>query len=232
MAGTALPDGHAWISARSSHAYAYVCDAAVDIPSDGQGHVVTVLDLAVETSRHYVCVPGISAEVFRTLAARNPLEQPLPAGPLDVYEQDAFMLSGSVEATGAGGRFEVGLGVEQSIKVARNVTFSEESEGLLKKQNAYTHDVHVDVRNLLPTSATVELRERVPVPASDESDVTVAEVKIDPPWDDYAPTDDPLEGGRRWRIDVPPGEKRSVCATWTVRVPGGSELVGGNRRDS
>ncbi len=232
LAGDALPDGHRWVSAREGHAYAYVCEAEVHIPSDGQGHVVTVLEAAVDVSRRYVCVPGISADVFRTLAARNPLQQPLPAGPLDVYEREVFKLTGSLDGTGSGARFEVGLGVEQSIKVARNVTFSEESEGLIKKHNAYTHRVAIDVRNLLPTAAALELRERVPVPASDEEDVEVTETKVEPPWDHWDPTDDPLEGGRRWQLEVPPGEERSVVATWAVRVPGGSELVGGNRRDA
>lgn len=226
------PAGHAWVQARAGHAYAYVCDAAVSIPSDGQTHVVSVLEATVETSRSHVCVPGISADVFRTLAARSPLTQPLPAGPLDVYEHDTFLLTGSLDTTGAAARFEVGLGVEQSIKVARNVSFSEDSEGLIKKHNTYAHRIVIDVQNLLSVAASVELRERVPVAASDEEDIEVSESRVDPPWDHYAPKDDPLEGGRRWRIEVPAGEKATLAATWTVRVPGGSELVGGNRRDA
>lgn len=226
------PAGHDWVQARVGHAYAYVCDASINIPSDGQAHVVSVLEAPVETSRTHVCVPGISADVFRTLAARSPLSRPLPAGPIDVYERDTFLLTGSLDATGAGARFEVGLGVEQSIKVARNVRFSEDSEGLIKKHNAYTHGIVIDVQNLLPVPASVEIRERVPVAASDEEDIEVSESKVEPPWDRYKPKDDPLDGGRRWRIHVPEGEKISLAATWTIRVPGGSELVGGNRRDA
>jgi len=224
------PAGHGWVQARAGHAYAYVCEAAVNIPSDAQTHVVSVLDATVETSRTHVCVPGVSLDVFRTLAARSPLSQPLPAGPLDVYERDAFLLTASLDATGAGARFEVGLGVEQAIKVARNVSFSEDSEGLIKKHNAYTHRVVIDVQNLLSVPASVELRERVPVAASDEEDIEVDESTVDPPWDHYKPKDDPLEGGRRWCVELPAGDKTSLAATWTVRVPGGSELVGGNRR--
>lgn len=228
----APPAGHDWIQTRAGHAYAYVCDAAVRIPSDGQPHVVSVLEASVETSRTHVCVPGISTDVFRTLAARSPLAQPLPAGPLDVYEGNTFVLTGSLEAIGAGARFEVGLGVEQAIKVARNVRFSEDSEGLIKKHNAYVHRIVIDVQNLLPVPASLELRERVPVPSSDEDDIEVSESGVEPPWDHYKPKDDALEGGRRWRVEVPAGEKAEIAATWTVRVPGGSELVGGNRRDA
>jgi hypothetical protein len=228
----ALPPGHTWVDASVGHAYAYACEAQIDIPSDGQAHVVNVLDASLETSRKYVCVPRISPDVFRTLAARNPLEVPLPGGPLDVYERDAFLLSGTIESTGALGRFEVGLGVEQAIKVARNVAFSEDSEGLLKRSNTYAHAITVDVQNLLSKPASVEIRERVPVPAADEADVEVEETEVEPPWDRYEPKDDPLEGGRRWRIEVPAGEKTTLRTTYTVRVPGGSELVGGNRRDA
>lgn len=228
----ALPPGHAWVESSPGHAHAYVCEAEVDIPSDGQGHVINVLDASLDTSRRFVCVPRSSADVFRMLAARNPLAVPLPAGPLDVYERDAFLLSGVVEPTAAGGRFEIGLGVEQSIKVARNVAFSEDSEGLLKRSNTYTHAISVEVQNLLPMDAAIEIRERVPVAAADEDDVEVEEASVEPPWDTYKPKDDPLEGGRRWRVDVAAGEKTTLRTTYTVRVPGGSELVGGNRRDA
>ena len=231
LASDALPGGHAWVRARPGHAHAYVCDAAVDIPSDGQGHVVAVLEASVEASRSHVCVPSVGPEVFRTLAARSPLDQPLPPGPLDVYDGDAFLLGSRLDATAARGRFEVGLGVEQAIKVARNVTFNEDSEGLLKKHNTYAHVVTIDVRNLLGASAALEVRERVPVAAPDEDDIEVSEQRIEPPWDHFKPKDDPLEGGRRWRVDVPAGESCTLRAAWTVRVPGSSELVGGNRRD-
>lgn len=232
LMGDALPDGHAWIQSRPGHAYAYVCEGAIDIPSDGQGHVVNVLETPVEASRNHVCVPGISSDVFRTLAARNPLSVPLPAGPLDVYERETFLLTGSIDGTGSGARFEVGLGVEQSIKVARNVEFAEESEGLIKRSNAYAHRIVVDVQNLLPTPASIEIRERIPVPASDEDDINVTESAADPPWDVYTPKDDPLEGGRRWQLEVSAGAKTTLRAAYTVRVPGGMQLVGGNRREA
>ena len=232
LAPDALPARHAWVRAKPGHAYAYACDAAVDIPSDGVGHVVTVLDAELSTARSHVCVPGVSADVFRTLAARNPLDRPLPAGPLDVYDGDAFVLTGSLDATAAGGRFEVGLGVEQSIKVARNVSFTEDTEGLIKKSNAYEHQIVIDVQNLLPTPAAVEIRERVPVAASDEEDIEVMESEVEPPWDVYKPKGDPLEGGRRWRVEVAAASKTTLRTTWTIRVPGGRELVGGNRREA
>ncbi len=227
----ALPPGHAWISSRSGYDYAYATEGSVSIPSDGQGHVVTVLEVPLQPARRYVCVPGVSDDVFRTLVLRNPSEQPWPAGPIDVYECGTFVLTSSLDDTSAGGRCELGLGVEQAIKVARNVTFTEDSQGLIKRHNAYAHRVRVDVRNLLPHAASVELRERVPVAARDDDDIEVAEVDVAPPWDVWEPPGDPLQGGRRWRVEVPAGEQTSLEATWTVRVPGGSEVVGGNRRD-
>lgn len=228
----ALPPGHAWVCAKPGHAHAYPCQSAVEIPGDGQGHVVAVLEAEVETTRSYVCVPRVSAEVFRILCALNPLKVPLPAGPLDVYEGDTFLLSGSVDAVGSGGRFEVGLGVEQAIKVARNVSFSEDAEGLLKRSNTYAHAIVVDVQNLLPVAASLELRDRVPVRSAKHPDIEITEDEAQPPWEHYAPKGDPLEGGRRWRIDVPAGQKTTLRAGYTIRVPGASELVGGNRREA
>lgn len=228
----APPPAHRWIDVQKGYDYAYPCDVEVTIPSDGAPHVVAVLETVAQAQRRYVCVPGISEDVFRTAVVRNPLETPLPDGPLDVYLEDTFVLTSKLEGTPSGGRMELGLGVEPAVKVARNVAFSEDSEGLLKKQNAYMHRVSVDVQNLLSREAEVEIRERVPVPARrDDEDIEVEESSVDPSWDTYEPKGDALRGGRRWRVTVAAGEKASLNATWTIRVPGSSELVGGNRRE-
>ncbi len=232
VAHRALPAGHRWAEVEPGFDFAYVCDGAVDVPSDSAAHVVAILGASAELTRRYVCVPAVAADVFRVVAARNPLDAPLPAGPIDVYVDGMFALTSSLDATAPGGRIELGLGVEQAIKVARNVAFEENTSGLLKRQHEFEHTVQVDVQNLLDEPVELELRERVPVRARpDDETIEVEEVEVSPSWDTYEPEAEALEGGRRWRVRVDATARERLVAKWVVRVPSGFELVGGNRRE-
>jgi hypothetical protein len=157
-------------------------------------------------------------------------------GPADVYVAGKFALTSNLELTPIGGRIELGLGVEQSIKVARNVSFVEDSSGMFKRQLALSHTIKVEIQNHMSSAAVVEVRERVPIAAQAQAeDIAVVVEQVTPKWEDYEP-DRPgaakLEGGRVWKVDVPAASKRELSATWVVKIPSNHEVIGGNRRES
>ena len=61
--------------------------------------------------------------------------------------------------------------------------------------------------------------------------------RVDPTWEAWAPEPDApgtprLRGGHRWRVTVAPAAKKLLRATYDVKIPSKTELVGGNRRES
>jgi len=229
----AIPVGHLWPTSDEGFDYAYDADAPIDVESDGQYHALAIRRDAVESRPRFIAVPRASQDVFRTVAVQNPLPAPLLPGPIDVYVDGAFWLTSDLALTPTGGRIELGLGVEQGIRIARNVEFREEAAGMLRRQQALVHAIAIEVRNNLRQSATVEVRERVPVLATQHADeATVTETTIDPAWVEYEPKHEKLEGGRRWIVEIAPGDRRTLKATWVVTIPGHLEVGGGNRRES
>ncbi|MEX1363314.1 MAG: DUF4139 domain-containing protein [Nannocystaceae bacterium] len=227
----AAPGQHRWAHAVDGFDYAYAATATIDLDSDGRMHGVAVLAPQVSSQPRYITVPRESQDVFRVLQLPNPLDAPLLPGPVDVYVGGRFALASLVPQTPPGGRVELGLGVEQAIKIARNVAFDDESSGLLKRHRELEHRIRIEIANNLPAEATVEVRERVPVTAADEDDITVVERHIDPAWDELEVDERPLRGGRKWVVTVPAGAKTELSATWSIRIPNSQELVGGNRRE-
>ena len=227
----AAPTGHAWAHAVDGFDYAYVADAPATVASDGEAHGVPLVSPTAEATARFITVPSRSPEVFRVLVLRNPIEAPLLRGPIDVYIDGRFVVASTVTVTPPRGRLELGLGVEQAIKVARNVAFDDESSGLLKRHRELEHRVRVDINNHLSTAAKVEVRERVPVPSRGEDDVEVQERTIDPAWDELEQDDPPLEGGRVWKVEVEAGGQRTLSACWSIKIPNTHEILGGNRRD-
>jgi hypothetical protein len=122
--------------------------------------------------------------------------------------------------------------VEEAIKVARKTIFAETTGGFLGGSTVLRHDVEVEVNNRLSTIAALEVRERVPQPAPEEKDVKVEEVKVEPAWQALeGPIDDAVvHGQKRWRVNVPPGQRAVLTAQYAIRIPADKMLVGGNRR--
>ncbi|HUS64438.1 MAG TPA: DUF4139 domain-containing protein, partial [Kofleriaceae bacterium] len=216
--------------------YAYPADARVDVPSDGDFHSIPLGERAAATTPIYVVVPRESTDVFRTAMVDNPLGAPLLPGPVDVYVRGEFLLTSRIETTPPGGRFTLGLGVEQAIKVSRNTKFREETAGLMGGALVLHHGIAIEIANNLPVKATVEVRERVPVTVEGDDDVEV-KATASPRWEDWRPElqrpdEAELRGGHRWRVTVAPSGREEVRADYEVRIASKHELVGGNRREA
>jgi hypothetical protein len=174
--------------------------------------------------------------VFRVAEITNPFDGPLLPGPIDVYDRGQFLVTSEVDYTPPGGSMDVGLGVDPSVKIARNVEFHEEATGMLRGGLRLVHAISIDVENLAARAIELEIRERVPVTREGDDDVEVSLGKVDPPWERYTPdTDAPrearLRGGFRWRLTIPASSKKLLRAGYDVKIAGKHELIGGNRRE-
>jgi len=208
-------------------------EARVDVPADSAWHTVPVLSVPVGLSAEYVCVPSVEPRAFRTVRVENRTPYPLLAGPVDVTLENEFLMTSPLPTMAPGSTQRLGLGVEESIKVARNTRFDEATGGMFGGSTMLTHHVSVELANRLSNRVLVEVCERVPtVPPSAEKDIKVEEVEVAPLWQKRSPLPGELkvEGERAWRVVLQPGEAQTLKATWTVKIPGNKMLGGGNRR--
>lgn len=226
------PPGHVLPHAVEGFDYSFEVEGNATIPSDGTwvGASLSVAD-AKGTPR-FVCVPRESREVFRFIDVANPLEAPLLAGPLDIYIDGRFLLARAMPVVGPGETLKLGLGVEQRIKVARNVQFEESVAGMLRGSLELEHHLEVEVVSYIDTDALLEVRERIPVLREDEDDIEVRVEKCEPKWSPYKNKDDTLRGGYEWKIPLARGEKHILEASYTIKISSKNELAGGNRRDA
>lgn len=229
-----LPPGGTNVrQAAGSFDYAYIGTGRIDVPCDGEFHSVALLRNSTDVEVRYIVVPRIDTNVFRIAQLLNPLEAPLLAGPVDVYVDGEYILSTKIETVPPRGKMELGLGVEQAIKVARNTTFSEVRSGeTLVAFNELQHQIKIDIANRMSRPAPIEVRERLPVPQEGEK-VDVAVSLVSPEWEEYEQEErnSPIKGGYRWQVEVAPGETKTLSVDYTVKTFVDSELIGGNRRE-
>src|SRR5919202_1383284 len=214
--------------------YAYNADGRVDVPSDGEFHSVALTSNSTDVDLRYVVVPREHTNRFRIAQLKNPLQAPLLAGPADVYVDGEYILSTNITTVPPKGQMELGLGVEQAIKVARNTTYQEARSGeTLVAFNELRHRTQIDITNHLPREARIEVRERLPIHA-DGAKVDIQIDRVSPDWQKYEQQERgaPIRGGYHWRVQVPAREQTMLSVDYTIKTFVDSELIGGNRRES
>ena len=201
--------------------------APTDIPSDGSWHTVTVGEVSVSLRPEYVCVPSLEEKVYGTLLVANDSAQALLAGPVEVTVDGDYLLTAALPSLPRGGSSRLGLGVSESVEVARRSELRESTAGMLNSSTVLEHRVHVELANRLGHPVTVEVRERVPVAA--EADIRIEE------RGGWQPPDDPSQGlpasTRLWRVELPAGGRAELDGGFDIRIPAGKAVVGGNRRN-
>ena len=227
-----LPTGHCEPRPAGHFDYNYPAQGRLSLPSDGQFHSLAILSRNAKSRPIYICVPREREDVFRAVELSNPLPVALPPGPVEVSVGGEFLLSSRLDAVAPDGRTQLGLGVEEAIKVARNTHYREETTGLLRGSQQFEHSIAIELVNHLQTAVAVEVRERIPVTRDGEEDAMVKLEKVTPDWEPYTPADQPtLEGAYRWRVEIPPAEAATLEVSYAIELPVKLELVGGNRRE-
>lgn len=229
-----LSPGHLLRDPRSSRGmfdHRYDAAGLVQVPSDGQSHRVALLVAAGPTTVHLRTVPQQSPEVYREVELKNPFDAPLLAGPVDVYLEGSLLCVTAIDHIDRGGALKVGMGVEDRVRVARNVRVEEETTGVLSGSTSVTHAVTIDLTSSLSGSVVVEVLDRLPV--TDDKQLEIRRLPSRPEGEPYKQLDrgQPVRGGWLWRVALPGGGKASVDFQYRLILSAKSEIIGGNRRD-
>ncbi len=229
------PAGTVTVRKSAGHwGYAFRTDAPVDVPADGGFHSIPVCERASACGLQYVAVPRQDPAVYRIAKLHNAHRSPLLPGPAEISVNGAYVVSARLPLVAPGEHVELGIGVEPAIRCTRRARFSESRSGSrMVATTELIHDLEIDLRNDLPREVQCEIRERIPQPAKD-AEVVVEEPLVTPAWEPYDQEERgrPIEGGRRWKVALPPGQERELRARYVVKIYANNELVGGNRREA
>ena len=213
--------------------YTYSGLSPVDIPSDGAFHSIPLSVRTCPCALTYVTVPRMDPSVYRQARLSNPDASPLLPGPAEIYVDGEYVLTATMPIVPGQGTFELGLGVEQAIRCARNVRFVEaRSSDKVVATNDLYHELRFTLANDLDRDVRCEVRERVPIPGED-AEVVVEERDVDPPWQTYTQAERKtrIQGGRRWVVSIGPRQEAKLKATYVIRIYANHQVAGGNRRE-
>ncbi|MDP2344789.1 MAG: DUF4139 domain-containing protein [Deltaproteobacteria bacterium] len=231
----ALPRGTASVSGSPAAVFGATSSKAgarTSIPGDGNDHRVEVHQESGDAAILHLGVPRESLDVWR--ACRLKTQGPLPAGPVQVYEDGAFVVAGKVDGGGGGKPLTLNLGVDADVRIKARTPHTHQAEkGIMGGTTQIEQKVVVEVRSSRKVPVRLSLYERVPVADENQKDITVSTLISKPPAvrTDRGPRDEELKGGLRFDLTLMPGDLAVVEHSYTITLPAKSELVGGNRRE-
>jgi uncharacterized protein (TIGR02231 family) len=219
------------LGSRGRFDHRYEAPGAADVPADGAAHRVAIATADATPRLRYRTVPREAPSVFKEAELTNPFAAPLLAGPVDVYIEGSLLLTTGTPLVDRGGTLALGLGVEERLRVARNVRTDESSAGLLGGSSVVGSDVTIDLGSALSAPVSVEVIERVPV--TDDRALEIEVTGSRPASEEYTQADRgaAVRGGRRFVVEVPAGGQIQLRYQVRVTFPAKSEIAGGNRRE-
>ncbi|MCB1325082.1 MAG: mucoidy inhibitor MuiA family protein [Spirochaetales bacterium] len=215
VTNTAQQTGGATELERSGESVIFRVPRRVSIASSADSSRVPIARFDEEPREVYLHLAGAMQRTpALAVRARNSRSFPLLAGPADAFRNSGFVGRTSMPYASAGAEFVVGLGADLSVRNERTVTNRRESAGTLSSDNYFYTRIEYQLRNTGDRSQKIELFDRIPV-----SDV--ASVQVERLNDTTAGAEEVVanSGILRWKLELRPGERRTVILHYRVRAP-------------
>jgi len=219
------------LQTRGQFDHRYPADGLVELPGDGHAHRVTVSRATTTSRTAFRTLPRLEETVYREVKLDNPFPSPLLAGPVDVFVDGALVITSAIDSVDRGGSILFGLGVEERLRIARNTTVQESSQGLFKGTVAVVHEVEFELSSTLAFPAPLTVVDRTPTTTDDDIEIDLLDASPAPEAYDQRERGNPIKGGLRWELLLEPGAKTTIRFSYQVKFPAKYELHGGNRRE-
>ena len=175
---------------------------------------VTVAIARVPVEKEHIAVPLREQHVFLKAKVKNTSETPLLPGPVNLFFDGDFVNTSRLAFINPDQAFDVLLGIDKAIQVERSLLEKESKiKGLFKRKTNIPLGYKITVKNLKRTGIDVVLRDRIPVSKSSKVKVSVEEIHPKPGKQEEQ------HGFLTWRLQLKPGETKSVTVKYLVSHP-------------
>ena len=188
------------------------------ILTDNKEHKVTIAVETLGAEFEYSAVPKLVQNAFLKATVTNTTDYPFLKGNLNVFFENDYITTSSIETRVPTEKFDLSLGVDEGIKMERKLIKKfTESTGLFSKSVKLSYEYLITVENLKKSREKILIKDQVPISRSEQVVVEILEPKDLPK--------DP-NGVLTWRLELKPGEKRDLKLKYTVEFPRDVQVIG------
>lgn len=197
---------------RSGAAVTYRVRRPVAVPADGTPQKTTVTTLDFDARLDYVTVPKLAEEAYLRAKITNASDFALLPGPASIFHGPDFVGTTALNMIAPGEEFEVQLGVDDRIKVERELTERATAKAILSNTKRTQFGYKIVLTNHLAAPASVTVLDQLPVPRHEDIKIKLQDASP-------KPADQSQLNILKWELELQPQEKREVSFAFSVEHP-------------
>lgn len=197
----------------------YQISRPVSILSDGTENKFPINSQVLKANFEYSAYPRSSSFAYLGSRVMNASDLQLLAGPVNLFLGNEFVGKSSIDAISPGQDFDLYLGVDENVKVKRDLLEKKMDDTLIGSIQSPTKKTvfkyKLTVENFTSKAITFKLFESMPVSENDRIKVKVYDVSISPSVKDWKDR----KGVWLWELNVEAKAKKEVYYSFIVEHP-------------
>ena len=198
---------------------AYRVQRPLAVPADGEPYKTMVARFALDAELDHLAVPVLAPEAYARATVTNTSSLLLLPGPARVFHGSQFVGETALETVAAGQEFELQLGVDDQIRVERQLRRRSTSKAMIGGTRTIDVAYEITVENHRPGQARISVHDHIPVSSDGEIKVRLREAIPDP----SGQTD---LGELTWDLTLDAGQTATIRHRFTVEHPAQVAIVG------
>ena len=197
----------------------YQVPGKVVVPTDGEPHKVTVARFMIPLEMDYVTAPKIVQAAHRRARVINDSSMTLLAGSANIFAGDEFVGTTALELTASQGEIELYLGVDDRIKVERELKRRDVDKVLIGGKRRIHYAYEIELQNLAGREIPITVHDQIPV--SRHEDIKVKLEGVEP-----KPNLQSELNILTWELTLAPEQEAHIRIEFTIEHPGEMSVAG------
>jgi len=204
---------------QSGATVSYLAPGVISIPPDGAAHKAVIARFSLPPALDYVSAPALAPAVYRRAKVVNNSPYLLLPGKANLFAGAEFIGATQMELIAPQGEFEIFLGVDDRIKVERELARREVDKTILGGKRRFHYGYEIRLESALPSPATVTLRDQMPVSLHEE-------IKVRLETTEPRLTKQTELNLLEWELALSPRQKLTLRFDFSVDFPQTMEVIG------
>jgi uncharacterized protein (TIGR02231 family) len=197
----------------------YHIPTAVWVAADGSEHKTTVTIEGFEAALDYVVVPKLAEEAYLRATVTNSGEYLILPGQASIYHEADYVGKTRLVTTAPGEEFEVQLGVDDRLRVDREMTAHDVSKPTLTNKRRIEYAYAITLSNHSGRETRVTVKDHIPYSTHENIDVKLSSA-------DPTPQENTDLNILTWELPLEAGAEAVVSYAFLVEHPRTMRVVG------
>ncbi len=181
------------------------------IPSDRNPYSIDINEHDLSASFKHFAVPKMDRDAFLVGSVMGWEKLDLIDGPMNVYYGDSYIGLSDLYTNGLGDTLDLSLGRDKKVLVKRAKLKEFSKKQFLGSNQIATYTYKITVKNNRNQAVSIDLEDQVPVSTNKEITVDIKDISNAKLYD--------LSGKLVWKLNLQPGETKTVKFTYSIKYP-------------